>query len=73
MCAPSKLEILNDEEMFKSHSIFEKKHPSNFAHPNRLIFARRIDSFQKTFWSKGFDSVALHGDKQQLLAGSCFF
>ena len=26
---------------------------------------RRIDSFQKTFWSKGFDSVALHGDKQQ--------
>ncbi|CAK9013091.1 unnamed protein product [Durusdinium trenchii] len=26
---------------------------------------RRIDSFQKTFWSKGFDSVALHGDKPQ--------
>ncbi|CAE7893911.1 ddx17, partial [Symbiodinium necroappetens] len=26
---------------------------------------RRIDSFQKTFWGKGFDSVALHGDKPQ--------
>eukprot|EP00930_Biecheleria_cincta_P055408 TRINITY_DN4172_c0_g2_i3.p1 TRINITY_DN4172_c0_g2~~TRINITY_DN4172_c0_g2_i3.p1 ORF type:complete len:568 (+),score=166.69 TRINITY_DN4172_c0_g2_i3:45-1748(+) len=26
---------------------------------------RRIESFQKTFWAKGFDSVALHGDKQQ--------
>jgi len=26
---------------------------------------RRIESFQKTFWAKGYDSVALHGDKQQ--------
>ncbi|CAJ1338327.1 unnamed protein product, partial [Effrenium voratum] len=26
---------------------------------------RRIDGFQKTFWAKGFDSVALHGDKLQ--------
>lgn len=37
-----------------------------------IDLTRRIDSFQKTFWSKGFDSVALHGDKQQLLAGSFF-
>ncbi|CAJ1422033.1 unnamed protein product [Effrenium voratum] len=26
---------------------------------------RRIDGFQKTFWAKGFESVALHGDKLQ--------
>ena len=73
VCLPVKFEISNDEGMFKSYSIFEKKPPSNFAKPQSIDFARRIDSFQKTFWSKGFDSVALHGDKQQLLAGSCFF
>ena len=66
----------NDDGIFKPCAItpFSNKHPSNFSHLDVSIdSARRIDSFQKTFWSKGFDSVALHGDKQQLLAGSCVF
>ena len=57
----------------RHNAVFEQA-SLNFSHLDVSIdFARRIDSFQKTFWSKGFDSVALHGDKQQLLAGSCVY